>query len=202
MNRYATGFCGFMQNQGIDMYLRTLAISVAAMMVSASAYAATQVATVDVQEVMTKSTAVQSINKQLESRRQGFQEQMSKKEDQLRNVDQELSKQRGVLSSEAFEKKKKEFRDDVARAQRDLQQKKGQLDKAAAKAMTEVQQSVQKIIEGMSKEKNFDMAIATGQLLWAKPEMDVTQAVIQRLNQSLPDVKVTMDSSTAAAKPK
>ena len=184
------------------MYLRTLAISVAAMMVSASAYAATQVATVDVQEVMTKSTAVQSINKQLESRRQGFQEQMSKKEDQLRNVDQELSKQRGVLSSEAFEKKKKEFRDDVARAQRDLQQKKGQLDKAAAKAMTEVQQSVQKIIEGMSKEKNFDMAIATGQLLWAKPEMDVTQAVIQRLNQSLPDVKVTMDSSTAAAKPK
>ena len=156
----------------------------------------TKFATINIQDIMTKSTAVQSINKQMEEKRNALQSQVSKKEEQLRNSEQELAKQRNVLSAEALEKKKNEFRDDVTTAQKDMQQKRASLEKGVAKAMTEVQKTVQKIVEDISKEKGFDAAIATNQLIFAKPEMDITPQVVEKLNKSLPDVKVVIEEGS------
>ncbi len=177
----------------------------AAAFIAASAFSfeshaeAGKVATINIQEIMTKSAAVQSINKQVEDKRNGYQSQISKKEEQLRTAEQELAKQRNVLSAEALEKKKKEFRDDVANAQKDMQSKRSGLEKALAKAMGEVQKSVQKIVEEISKEKGFDIAIATNQLIYAKPELDITPVVLEKLNKTLPDVKVSVEAASAKA---
>lgn len=175
--------------------ISTVIIAVVAAIVSpSSAFAAEKIATVNIQEVMSKSSAVQSVNKQVDGRRKSFQEQMKKKEEQLRAAEQDLGKQRTSLSTEAFEQKKKAFRDEITDAQRDLQQKKVSLEKGVAGAMGQVQKTVQGIVEDLAKEKSFEIAIATSQLLWAKSEMDITPEVIERLNKTLPDVKVAVES--------
>jgi len=184
----------------LEMFMKSKIIStviiavVAAIVSPSSAFAAEKIATVNIQEVMSKSSAVQSVNKQVDGRRKSFQEQMKKKEEQLRAAEQDLGKQRTSLSTEAFEQKKKAFRDEITDAQRDLQQKKVSLEKGVAGAMGQVQKTVQGIVEDLAKEKSFEIAIATSQLLWAKSEMDITPEVIERLNKTLPDVKVAVES--------
>lgn len=175
---------------------RIFAIAAAASFITfAGANAAGNIAMVNVQEIMNKSTAAQSIAKQIEAKRSSYQEQVKKQEESLRKADQDLTKQRSSLSAEALEQKRKEFRKKVSDVQQDVQKKRAQLDKAYAGAINEIQQKVTSIVADLSKDKGFDVAIPTSQLVYGKPEMDITAQVLEKLNKDMPDVKVSMESA-------
>ncbi len=181
--------------------LSIFAIAIIATMAIANSANAQNIAVVNVQEVLRQSSAAKGVSSQIEKLRSQYQAQVTKKEEELRASDQELAKQRATLSPEAFEQKRKEFRSKVTDTQRDVQNKRQALDRAFGEAMGEIQKSVLKIVEDLSKEKNFDVAIATSQLLYAKPNMDVTADVISRLNAALPSVNVKVDAAAKSPAP-
>lgn len=157
---------------------------------SNAAVAETKIAIVDIQKIMRESTAAKSVRSQLESKQKAYQAELKKKEADMQKEEQELTKQRSTLSPDAFEKKVQEFRTKATEIQKDVQKKKAALDRGFEKSLNDIQKVVNEIITSLAKEKGFNMAIPSGQLLYADPSMEITGEVLSSLNAKLPKVSV------------
>lgn len=160
-----------------------------------AADAAPAIAVVNMQQILSDSTAAKSAHDQLETKSKSFQADITKKQDQLQKENQELGKQQSVLSKSAFEEKATAFRKKVTEAQKEMQTKRALLDNASARAGNEIQKTVSEIVSAIAKEKGFVAAIPTSQLIYADPKLDITSDVLTRLNQKLPKIDVKFDSS-------
>lgn len=160
----------------------------------ASAETATSnIAVVNIQEIMRDSTAAKSVREQLEAKQKTYQTEISKKEEAMQKEEQELMKQRSVLSKEAFEEKATAFRTKATDMQKDVAAKKATLDMAFERALNDIQKVVTDIITDMAKEKSFQVALPSSQLLYAEPGMDISAEVLKRLNSKLPKVSVKFE---------
>ena len=158
---------------------------------SAPATAETKIAVVDIQKIMRDSTAAKSVRTQLETKQKAYQAEIKKKEGDMQKQEQQLAKQRNTLSPEAFQKKVEEFRKKATTMQKDVQKKKAALDRGFEKSLNDIQKVVNEIITAQAKEKGFQIAIPSGQLLYAEPSMDITSTVLSQLNAKLPKVSVS-----------
>ena len=158
---------------------------------SAPVAAQTKIAIVDIQKIMRDSTAAKSVRTQLDSKQKAYQAELKKKEASMQKEEKSLAGQRATLSPEAFEKKVQAFRTKATGIQKDVQTKKAALDRGFEKALNNIQKEVNAIITALAKEKGFNLAIPSGQLLYAEPSMDVTSEVLTRLNKKLPKVSVS-----------
>lgn len=141
---------------------------------------------VDVPSVLSKSKAAQDIQKQLEGQRRSYQSQIASQEEKLRSAQVELDRQRGVLSQDAFEKKQKEFRDQVASVQKSVQEKKGDLEGVFNQSMGELRKAVVGVVAEIAKERKANLVLANQQVVLVEKSMDITEEVLTRLNKSNP----------------
>jgi len=158
------------------------------------ANAETKIAVLNIQEIMRGSTAAKAVREQLESKQKVYKGELDKLDEQLRKEDQELAKQRTVLSPEAFEQKVKEFRSKATEAQKEFQTKKGKLDNAFAGALDDIQKATYDIVSSIAKERGLQLVMPTSQLLFADPTLHVSAEVLKRLNEKLPSLTVNFDS--------
>ena len=170
---------------------RLLAVAVVLLLgFEAQAADAPKIAIVDIQKIVAESSATKDINKQLEKKKNEFQTQINKQEEALMKEDQELGKKKASLSSEAFEKKRKDFQEKVATVQRDVQKKRAQLENSYTEALGKVQKAVVDIIKDMADDKGFALAIPASQALYYQSQMDISSDVLSKLDSKLPAVKV------------
>jgi outer membrane protein len=167
-------------------------LAVAACVASATpASAETVVGVVNVQKIMRDSKAAQSVRTQLQTKQKAFQSDLDAKEKALLAEDQALAKEQATAKDKAaFEKKVKDFRTKAASAQRDVQTKKAQLDKAFAGALEEIQNSVIAIVKTVAAEKKMNVVVSSSQVLYADTALDMTAQVLQQLDAKLPSVSV------------
>src|SRR5258708_7044441 len=150
------------------------------------------VVVVDVQEIMRTSQAARSIQQQLEAQRAAYQEEVNKKESDLRKVEQELTQQRLVLADDAFNQRKRDFENRVNDVQRDVQARKRQLDQAFEENMTKVRTALLDVIEAMATESKIAVVLPRSNVVLADRGLDMTQEVQARLDKKLPSIKVTL----------
>jgi Skp family chaperone for outer membrane proteins len=152
------------------------------------------IAVVNIQQVMKDSTAAKTVREQLESKQKSFQAAITKKEESLQKEDQELGKQKSVLSKSAFEEKARAFRAKATDVQKDVQSKKAMLDSAFEHSLNDIQKVVTDIISDLSKEKGFVIAVPTSQILYADKSLDISNDVLERLNKKLPKLDVKFEA--------
>ncbi len=148
------------------------------------------VAVVDYQRLLSESKAAQSIRAQIEARRKRYQEEISAKEQELLEQDRELSRQRALLSPEAFQQRRRAFEEEAARVQRLVQQRRRELDTASAQAYAVVRDAILEIIGGMAESRGFNLVLPSSTVLLFSPKLDLTEEVLEELNRRLPEVKV------------
>lgn len=156
---------------------------------------ASVVAVVDVQLILQEAAASKNIQKQLEAQRETYQNEISKQEDRLRAVEQELNRQRSVLSPDEFAQKRREFEQQVADVQRTVQARKRVLDQAFNESMTKVRDTVLQIVTEVAGEQKATLVLAKQQVVLAEKSLDLTSAVLERVNRKLPTVPVTVPKS-------
>lgn len=152
------------------------------------------IAVVNIQQVMKDSTAAKSVREQLESKQKSFQADITKKEESLKKEDQELAKQKNVLSKDAFEEKARAFRNKATEVQKEVQSKKALLDNAFERALSDIQKATTDIISDLSKEKGFVVALPTSQILYGDTKLDISEEVLTRLNKKLPKLDVKFEA--------
>jgi outer membrane protein len=162
----------------------------AAAIVAAPAYAQQNIAVVDIQRIMRESSATKSITTQIEAQRNSYQQQITKQENDLRNAEQELNKQRTIISPEAFAERRRAFEQRVGNLQRDVQNRKRELDKSLNSATITVQNALRDIIGALVTERKYTLILIKSQTAYNAPEMEVTEEVLKRINAKLPSVKV------------
>jgi Skp family chaperone for outer membrane proteins len=156
----------------------------------AGSASALNVAVIDIKKVMADSKAAISARGQLEAKQKEFQTQVSATEAKLQKNDQELAKQRNLLSAEAFKTKLDEFRQQAASAQKDVQTKQMQLRRAFEESIATIQERMSAIVKAVATEKNYDLVMPANGLLYSKDEMNITSEVLSRLDKELPSMKV------------
>jgi|tagenome__1003787_1003787.scaffolds.fasta_scaffold20324486_2 outer membrane protein len=153
------------------------------------------VAVVDVQFILQEAAASKSIQKQLEAQRDTYQNEISRQEDRLRAVEQELNRQRSALPPDAFGQKRREFEQQVADVQRTVQARKRVLDQAFNDSMAKVRDAVLQIVTEVAGEQKATLVLAKQQVVLAEKSLDLTSAVLDRVNSKLPTVPVTVPKS-------
>ncbi len=148
------------------------------------------VAVVDYQRLLRESKAAQSIRAQIEARRKRYQEEITAKEQELLEQDRELSRQRALLSPEAFQQRRRAFEEEAARVQRLVQERRRELDTASAQAYAVVRDAILEIIGGMAESRGFNLVLPSSTVLLFSPKLDLTEEVLEELNRRLPEVKV------------
>jgi Skp family chaperone for outer membrane proteins len=147
-------------------------------------------AIIDYNKVMRESKAAKGIRDQIETRRKLYQDQIAKEEQKLDGVQKELAKQRGVLSTEAFGKKRDDFQKQVLGVQRMVQERRRQLDQVSAAAYNQVKSAMVQIATDLSTVRGFNVVLPSSTVLLYSPQIDLTDEVIRRVDAKLPSVKV------------
>jgi outer membrane protein len=147
---------------------------------------------IDFQEVLRGSAAAKSIQQQLERTRAAYQEDISKKERDLRTAEQELTQQRAVLSQEAFQQRRREFETRVAEVQRDVTAKKRQLDQAFEENISKVREQLIMIVDEIAKEARANLVISKAAVVIVDKKFDLTSEALVRLNGKVSSVKLVM----------
>lgn len=147
-------------------------------------------AVIDYQRILRDAAAARSIRDQIEARRKSYQEEISKREQQLHEEDQAFAKQRSVLTPEAFAEKRREFEQRVADVQKLVQERRRTLDNVSVAALNEVKKALIEVVTSIADERGFNIVLPTSDVLFFARKIDLTDEVLAKLDARLPNVRV------------
>lgn len=151
------------------------------------------IAVIDSQRVNREAAALKNARQQLEQFRFNFQSEIAKEEEKLRAEEQEIARQRSVLSPEAFEQRRQAFQAKVVDLQKRIQERSQSLEKMLNGVREQVTIQVIEILKGLATERGFNMVLDRAQVqIFIGDSIDITPEVLKRLDQRLPTVKVNL----------
>ncbi|MEE8453276.1 MAG: OmpH family outer membrane protein [Limibaculum sp.] len=145
-------------------------------------------AIIDVQKVLRELTAVKALSIRIEERKAKHQNELREQERALREADEELARQRSILSPEAYAKKRGELEQRIAALRREARNRKRGLDKIFTQGMTRVQAELAKVAKEIAEERGLDLILSKATVVLVKPKFELTQEAVRRLNARLPDL--------------
>ena len=145
---------------------------------------------VDVQRVLRDSKASKSIRPTIDNIRKEFQKQVSEQEQSLRQAEQELSRQRAILAPEAFAQKRRIFSEQARDAQKSVQKRRRDLDRAFNETKNEILKSLIVVAQKVATEKKLNILIEKRFVFISAKKLDVTDDIIKRLDKLLPTVAI------------
>jgi Skp family chaperone for outer membrane proteins len=148
-------------------------------------------AVIDYQRILRDAAAARSIREQIESRRKDYQDEISEQEHRLYEADKAFTKQRSLLTPEAFADKRRAFEEDVGEVQRLVQERRRELDRVAEVALNEVKTALIEIVTGIAEERGFNLVLPSSEVLFFARKIDLTEEVLAKLDAMLPDVTVS-----------
>lgn len=146
------------------------------------------IAVMDMQMILRESTAVKALEEQIDRQRAAHQADLKKKEQEVRKADQELARQRAILSTEAFAQKRRELGQQVSALQQEIQQRKRQLDQLFGQGLREVQRALIEVAQEIASERKADLVLSKATVVLVRPDLDVSEEALKRLNAALPSI--------------
>ena len=162
---------------------------------------ALNVLVVDVQSLLQNAKSAKMVRQQIEQKRNEFQKEMSHQDEQLRQERDALLRQQSSLSAEAYNQKVRDFQPKLNAFDRDMQAKRQVLEKANAEALEKIQEAMLKIINDIAKEKKANLVLQRSELVLFDPAFEVTDEVLQKLDEQLPTLAVAFAAPVASNAP-
>jgi outer membrane protein len=146
---------------------------------------------VDVQKLLQESKAAKMVREQIEGKRGEYAKEISRQEQGLQQERDALQKQQSSLTQEALNAKGRAFQEKVNDLDRSVQSKRQALEKSNADALQKIQESMVKIITQIAKDRKANLVLQRSELVLYDPQFDVTDQVLQKLDEDLPTLTVT-----------
>jgi len=163
---------------------------------AAQAPAASQkIAVIEVQRIIQESAVGKEALARVGRLQQAKQEDLARRQKELRDLEQKIQEQGKSLSEDAMEKLQKDYQAkavDLKRFQDDAQR---DLEDAQRKELKTLEERIMPVIDAVGKELGYGLVFNkfNSGLLYASEDVDITNAVITRFN--------TLITVPAAAKP-
>lgn len=149
-----------------------------------------RIGVLDLEEINRKAAVFKSIRSQMETYSASFSAAIKSEDDELRNANKELARQRTILSPEAYAEERRKFEKSVTDFQRLVEKRKQSLNAVHAKAVLEAEGTLRKIIADFAKENSIALVLRSDTIVFHNKAMDMTAIVLARLDKAVPSVKV------------
>tara|TARA_B100000686_G_scaffold273341_1_gene290939 strand:- start:1039 stop:1629 length:591 start_codon:yes stop_codon:yes gene_type:complete len=181
----------------LSLFLTTASVTLVSAQEEETLESEVRIGVVDRQKIMQESLAGESVRKEFEAMEQAYREQISARENQLRAQQEELGRQRGILTPEAYSERENEFAALVEGLQRDVAGINKQLDAMLQYGMRQIDMQTIQIIAEMAEAKGYTLVLDKTQLLMVNTDYEFSQEVLTVLNSRLPKVEITLTEETA-----
>ena len=168
---------------------------------SAAAQAAgTRIGVIEVQRIVQESAVGKESLARVQKLQQGKQDELTKRQKELRDLEQKIQDQGKSLSEDAMEKLQKDYQGkavDLKRFQDDAQR---ELEEAQRKELGDLEKRIMPVINEVAKEQGYQLVFNkfnSGLLFADDKSTDLTEAVITKFNSMIAAPK----PAAAAAKP-
>ena len=145
---------------------------------------------VDVQSLLQNSKAAKMVRGQIEQKRNEYSQEISRTEEALRAERDALQRQQTSLAPEALNKKGREFQQKVNNLDLDVQSKRQALEKSNSDALSKIQAAMLRFIADIAKQRKANLVLQRTDLVLFDRSFDVTDEVLQKLDQELPVLNV------------
>ncbi|MDP6351583.1 MAG: OmpH family outer membrane protein [Alphaproteobacteria bacterium] len=143
---------------------------------------------VDRQKIVRVSVAGQGLRTEFEATEARYREEISAKESALRAQQEELQRQRTLLSPEAFAAREAEFAKKVEALQREVATRNKDLEAMLGYGMQQIDVAALKIIAEIADEYAITLVLDKTQLLMVAKTYEFSDEVLKRLNERVPSV--------------
>ena len=152
-----------------------------------------RVGTIDISSVLRASKATEKVRVLLDGKREEFQKEFSVKETQLLSREKGLQSKRQVMSDDAYRDEVQKFQDEVAEIQRQIQFRRQSLDNAFQQAQDKIRELTLSIVTEVANERRLDMVLTKDNVLVFRNMLDITEIVLERLNERTKNARLELD---------
>lgn len=181
-----------MRAQSILTALLGLVALAAVPLAAGKAQEAISIAAVDLNRVERSSQAWASLQDQLNTRREAFQEEMRAIERQIEQARADLEGRRAIVSQEAFQQELQSFQGRMQQARQSAAERQRDLQQSYETARQEIRKVISEILVEVAQENGYELILniggADGSVLFATGSLIVTDEVLARLDQRLTGV--------------
>ena len=156
---------------------------------------------VDVQALLQNSKAAKMVRQQIEGKRAEYAKDISHQEESLRQERDALQRQQATLTPDQLNAKGRDFQAKVNELDRDVQAKRQALERSNADALQKIQDVMVKIITDIAKDRKANLVFQRTDLVLFDQGFDVTDQVLQKLDEQVPTMDVTFVAPVAANAP-
>ncbi len=164
------------------------ALMVVAVLFSTQAFAAVVVGKVDVQKVLLTVQQGQNVRDQLKKSFDEKQKILKDEEDKIRKLQEDYQKKVSVLNDKEKVKREKEIQEKIMAIQAKTKTFQDEIQGMEAKLKQPILERVKATVDEVSKSADVDFVYeaATGPILYAKEEKDLTDEVVKVYNKKFP----------------
>ena len=153
---------------------------------------------VDVQALLQNSKSAKAVRDQIEGKRAEYAKEISHQEETLRQERDALQRQQATLTADQLNTKGREFQSKVNELDRDVQAKRQALERSNADALQKIQEVMVKIITDIAKDRKANLVFQRSELVLFDQGFDVTDQVLQKLDEQMPTLTVNFVAPVAA----
>jgi len=154
------------------------------------------IAVVDVQAILRGSTAFQAAVEKLRGQEEKYRDEISQRENALRSAEDELKRQRTILSPDAYAAREEEFQDEVEKLQRQVLERNRELSQTRGQAERQVLKEVFEIVREIAEERGLTMVVDSSVTIVVNNRFNISNEVLERLNERVKSI--SLDTPTAA----
>lgn len=157
---------------------------------------------VDVQAALQQSSAAKTLRSQRDQYLQGFQAELDKNRAVLKEIENDLVKQKNAMAPEMWQQKARSFEQQVFEFNQRFQRSNQAVDKSFRTGMSELSDALAQVTEELAGELGANLVLPKSQIFLHDPRMEVTQQVIERLNRKYPSVSFPVPTVEGDSSPK
>lgn len=144
----------------------------------------------DSQRVFRESKGYKSVSSQISTYVNQLKEIQKREVAAVRKKEDDLRKQISILSPEARSQRERKLREDVAAAQRRVQERRVALDNARRQGAAVLEKQILVILKALEKERGINLVFDRNARTYHGDSLDITAEIIKRLDKAIPSVKV------------
>lgn len=146
---------------------------------------------IDTNRIMREAKAVVEIARQVEAIGARYGSEFKAAEARLRQEDQALTNQRGLLDKDAYKARVKKLREELAELRSNAQRQRTVLDRARSEAVRKVQVQLLQVARDLAGTLGANIVVQKAALVWAdEKSLEFTEDALKRLNEALPSVTI------------
>ena len=150
-----------------------------------SAYSQDQIVYLDLDKVVNNTKSGKLILSQLEKSKKAVLIKFEKKEAELKKIEDEIKKQKNIISEDELKKKLFEFRKEVSSFRQERQKVVNDFNQKKKQEFEKFFKKITPIIENYVAEKNIDILLDKKNIFVASKKKNITQEIIKIIDSKI-----------------